>query len=334
MAATEGTRKMGKRRGKWEDIFQMSAKGRLLQRLRYDPQEAWNEFATLHAEHRNKNDFATRRGYFIVPDMPTASGKAFCLFDNRPYRKEGGGNTMDHRRRQKLMELFREKLRDAGISELGYGTYPPPGQELAGYTSAIILDADDSKTQIIIDGFHESVRETDEWHANARDQEHEPEHQLKVDRAEESVKEGSALPNLVNVGVASQVRQVRVGQDAFSRAVRENYGHRCCFPGCDVDHDDLLVAAHIDRWADNPQARGDVANGLCLCGLHDRAFECGFFTLTDQLLVKVDIRKAKLSKWVVSELQKADGLPIRTGKICPCAVAVAKHRERHASRVR
>jgi hypothetical protein len=318
---------MAKRRNKWEDMFTMPAKDRLIQRLRSDPpQEAWNEFATLHAEDRSKNDFATHRGYFILSDMPTASGKAFCLFDNRPYTKADGGN----RRREKLLELFREKMKDADITELGYGTYPPPGEEQAGYTYAIMLDAGDSKTEIIIEAFEQSVRETDEWHANAGGEEKGVERQLTIDRGEESANKESALPKLVNVGVASQFRQVRVGQDAFSRAVRENYGHRCCFPDCDVDHDDLLVAAHIDRWADNPQARGDVANGLCLCGLHDKAFESGFFTLTDDLLVKIDVRKAKLSKWVVSQLQKADGLPIKTGRICPCAVAVAKHRERHA----
>ena len=217
---------MAKRRFKWEEMWKMPAKDRLLQRLRYtsdDPQEAWNEFATLHAEDRHNNDFATRRGYFIVPDLPTSSGKAFCLFDNRPYTKADGGN----RRREKLMELFREKLKDAGISELGYGTYPRAGEEQAGYTSAIMLDADESKTQIIIDGFHQSVRETDEWHASARGEGEEVELPLEIDGAEDSVGEESALPNLVNVGVATQVRQVRVGQDAFSHAVRENYGHPC-----------------------------------------------------------------------------------------------------------
>ena len=95
---------MARRSAKWEDMLRMPAKDRLLQRLRYtsdDPQEAWNEFATLHAQDRHKNDFATRRGYFIVPDLPTSSGKAFCLFDNRPYTSADGGN----RRREKLMEL-------------------------------------------------------------------------------------------------------------------------------------------------------------------------------------------------------------------------------------
>jgi hypothetical protein len=321
---------MAKRKSKWEDMFTISAKERLIQRLRYDdPKEVWNEFATLYAKDRHENDFATRRGYFTVSDVPTASGHAFCIFDNRPYRKEGTGNAIDHRRREKLMELFREKLKHGAIFELGCGAYPTPGEEQAGYSSAIMLDADDSKTEMIIDAFHESVRETDEWHANeSHEKEIEHAHEARdVARSPNAVR---ALPDLVNVGVASQVRQVRVGQDAFSRAVRENYGHRCCFPGCAVDHDDLLVAAHIDRWADNPEARGDVANGLCLCGLHDKAFESGFFTLTDDLFVKVDVRKGKLSTWVVSQLQKADGLPIEIGRIRPCSAALAKHRERHA----
>jgi predicted restriction endonuclease len=120
-----------------------------------------------------------------------------------------------------------------------------------------------------------------------------------------------------------------VGQDAFSIAVRQNYEHRCCFPGCEVDHDALLVAAHITRWADNSAARGEISNGLCLCGLHDKAFEAGFFTIADDLTVTVDLQRAPESIWITSLLQQANGQQIKLGKIRPSLEAIREHRNRH-----
>ena len=189
---------MAKRRLGWKEFekaLRMPAKDHLIERLRDafdDPQEAWNEFATLHAENRHNNDFATRRGSFIVPDLPTASGKAFCLFYNRPYPAMEGGT----RRREKLMGIFRGKLQEGGISELAYGIYPRAGEERAGYTFAIMLDADYSMAQIIIDGFHQSVRETDEWQANILREGDEIEHRPEIDDAEEGVDEELPSPSL------------------------------------------------------------------------------------------------------------------------------------------
>jgi putative restriction endonuclease len=142
------------------------------------------------------------------------------------------------------------------------------------------------------------------------------------------VDETAPAETTVNVGVTSRVSQARVGQDAFSRAVRDNYDHRCCFPGCEVDHDSLLVAAHITRWADDLESRGDVANGLCLCGLHDKAFECGLFTLTDEFRVQTD--QSTNSAWVEAHLANVDGQQIKLGRIHPSARAVRQHRDRNA----
>lgn len=91
----------------------------------------------------------------------------------------------------------------------------------------------------------------------------------------------SEVVETVRVGELFQAVKTRVGQLEFSVIVRENYAHRCCFPGCDVDDDLLLVGAHIERWADAPTVRGNIANSLCFCALHDRAFEVGLFVLTD-----------------------------------------------------
>jgi hypothetical protein len=64
--------------------------------------------------------------------------------------------------------------------------------------------------------------------------------------------------------------------------------------------------------------------------LHDKAFELGFFTLTDELVVKVDFQKASQSRWVESNLKKADGQKIRLGKTRPSIGAIRQHRERHS----
>jgi HNH endonuclease len=256
--------------------------------------------------------------------MPSECGKAFCLFNNRPYKKPGYGNTMDHARRDRETNMFRRRLTEAGIVELGYGTYPPAGEDSAGYTYAMLIDADESQAGRILDDFHDAVRESDELVEQGIEVEEEAQTEEQEEDEDDEVVEAST----VNVGEASRVSRVRVGQDAFSRAVRANYGHRCCFPGCEVDHDSLLVGAHIARWADSAASRGEVSNGLCLCGLHDKAFETRLFTLTDDFRVVVNPRKASRSKWVESQLRQAEGLQIRLGKIRPSLIAIREHRDR------
>lgn len=121
----------------------------------------------------------------------------------------------------------------------------------------------------------------------------------------------------------------RIGQSSFSEAVRSNYQHRCCFPGCTVDHDSLLVGAHIARWSDEEGIRGDVSNGLCLCALHDKAFEFGMFVLTDEFFVQVVIDGICNSTWVKYNLVPSNGMQIVLGKTKPSIDAVRAHRKRH-----
>lgn len=79
----------------------------------------------------------------------------------------------------------------------------------------------------------------------------------------------------------------RVGQTQFSDAVKKNYQFKCCFPGCKITDPQFLVGSHIARWVDNPDKRGSISNGLCLCVLHDKAFENGYFSLDDELRIIV-----------------------------------------------
>jgi putative restriction endonuclease len=97
-----------------------------------------------------------------------------------------------------------------------------------------------------------------------------------------------SVHSTVSTGQAERMLQVRIGQQEFAEAVLSNYGGRCCFPGCDINDCVFLIGSHIARWADAPDLRGDIKNGLSLCLMHDCAFEHGLFTLGPELNVIVD----------------------------------------------
>lgn len=123
----------------------------------------------------------------------------------------------------------------------------------------------------------------------------------------------------------------RVGQRAFSDLVRRNYGTQCCFPGCDVKEGAFLRGSHVARWADAPELRGDVKNGLCLCLMHDQAFERGLFTVDLDLHVWVDPDKASQSPWATTHLIPHHGQGLRAGKVDPSEEALLLHWERTSS---
>jgi hypothetical protein len=131
------------------------------------------------------------------------------------------------------------------------------------------------------------------------------------------------------VATRMQVAEVRsrIGQCAFSARVRSNYGGACCFPSCEIAEEELLVGAHIARWADAEDLRGAVANGLCLCLFHDRAFELGLFTVAAGRIV-VNRQRAASSAWATLALVPYDNGAIRRAAIPPSAEALARHWER------
>ena len=77
----------------------------------------------------------------------------------------------------------------------------------------------------------------------------------------------------------------RVYQDFFRRSVLASYNSLCCVCKCDLQP--ILVASHIVPWAVDAKNRLNPENGLCLCLLHDGAFDCGLLTITGTLVVRV-----------------------------------------------
>lgn len=80
-----------------------------------------------------------------------------------------------------------------------------------------------------------------------------------------------------------ETRQVlttqRIKQNFFRRAVLSSYHGRCCMSG--ISDSRLLIASHIVPWASDKHNRLNPRNGLCLSALHDRAFDNGLITLSN-----------------------------------------------------
>jgi putative restriction endonuclease len=93
--------------------------------------------------------------------------------------------------------------------------------------------------------------------------------------------------------VQSRLVLTRVCQSFFRRAVLASYGQRCCL--CALDLPSLLVASHIKPWALCEESRADPENGLCLCALHDKAFDRGLISVTEnyQILIAPIVKKSK-----------------------------------------
>jgi hypothetical protein len=86
-----------------------------------------------------------------------------------------------------------------------------------------------------------------------------------------------------DVLVAAKRRRLH---EKFAARVKANYGMTCAM--CDIAAQDFLVAGHIVAWSEDEQNRLNPANGLCLCVLHDRAFERGYLLLDEQLYIRMN----------------------------------------------
>ena len=77
--------------------------------------------------------------------------------------------------------------------------------------------------------------------------------------------------------------QLRIKQQFFRRAVLSSYRGRCCISG--LMETRLLVASHIVPWRADKKNRLNPSNGLCLSAIHDKAFDSGLLTISDDLRV-------------------------------------------------
>lgn len=90
----------------------------------------------------------------------------------------------------------------------------------------------------------------------------------------------------------------------------------------------LLVASHIVPWSKDKANRLNPSNGLCLSALHDRAFDVGLISLTDdyKILVAEKLRShdnALIQSSILSLQDKRIEIPER---FVPNAEFIARHR--------
>lgn len=113
-------------------------------------------------------------------------------------------------------------------------------------------------------------------------------------------------------GPTVQPRMVltRLYQSFFRRAVLSSYQNACCV--CRLDFPQLLVASHIKPWAMSEETRTNPENGLCLCVLHDKAFDRGLLsvTATYEIIVSPAVKKSK-AKFTSLALTAFDKQPIQ-----------------------
>eukprot|EP01116_Phalansterium_solitarium_P002499 TRINITY_DN1254_c0_g1_i2.p1 TRINITY_DN1254_c0_g1~~TRINITY_DN1254_c0_g1_i2.p1 ORF type:complete len:386 (+),score=137.06 TRINITY_DN1254_c0_g1_i2:147-1304(+) len=75
-----------------------------------------------------------------------------------------------------------------------------------------------------------------------------------------------------------RIAKSRSGQSLVRDRALELFG-TCAM--CGDDWDEMLIAAHIVRWADDPKERGNLRNVLLLCRTHDVLFEKGYVVMDD-----------------------------------------------------
>jgi putative restriction endonuclease len=85
--------------------------------------------------------------------------------------------------------------------------------------------------------------------------------------------------------------RTRINQSFFRAAVLTAYGARCCITGLSLPQ--LLNASHIVPWSVDVKNRTNPRNGLCLNAIHDRAFDCGLLTVTEELKVRISPRAGR-----------------------------------------
>jgi len=123
------------------------------------------------------------------------------------------------------------------------------------------------------------------------------------------------------------ITEQRIKQNFFRRAVLSSYRGRCCMSG--LSEPRLLIASHIVPWSKDKANRLNPSNGLCLSAIHDRAFDKGLITLTDDFKIVVSKElKRKKEPFIIEVLLPLDGRTIEPPeRFAPQAEFIAWHRK-------
>jgi putative restriction endonuclease len=102
----------------------------------------------------------------------------------------------------------------------------------------------------------------------------------------------------------------RVNQQFFRKTVLSSYDFKCCITQINIP--ELLIASHIMPWSKNTIDRLNPRNGLCLNAMHDKAFDLGLITITNEYTVKLSskIKSTKPNEAMLNFFNQYDGKDI------------------------
>jgi len=122
------------------------------------------------------------------------------------------------------------------------------------------------------------------------------------------------------------ITEQRIKQNFFRRAVLSSYHGRCCMSG--LSEQRLLIASHIVPWSKDKANRLNPSNGLCLSAIHDRAFDKGLITLTDDFKIVVSDEIKRLDEhFIKSVISSLHGRQIELPeRFMPSIEFISRHR--------
>lgn len=87
--------------------------------------------------------------------------------------------------------------------------------------------------------------------------------------------------------------KVRVNQNFFRSMILANYRNACSV--CSIPETRLLIAAHIIPWSVDASLRMNPTNGICMCVLHEKAFDAGLIAVNDDYMLLLSLTIKSLS---------------------------------------
>lgn len=120
--------------------------------------------------------------------------------------------------------------------------------------------------------------------------------------------------------------KTRVNQSLFRKVIINNYSNTCAVCGLNIDS--LLVASHILKWSEDQNQRLNPQNGICLCSIHDKAFEVGYIGINSnyRILVSNQLESIKDKETQFALFQRHENKSIiLPDKFYPDVVFLEKH---------
>lgn len=122
------------------------------------------------------------------------------------------------------------------------------------------------------------------------------ESELLLDEVEDKEVNTILIEEIIDKVGKEKLRLVksRVNQSFFRKVVLSNYDEKCAL--CNLNHKSLLIASHIKPWSKDAENRLNPRNGLCLCSIHDKAFDTGLITFDSNLNILFSKNIQKINK--------------------------------------